>query len=55
MVSFKQKPFPRLAAYKDMFNRVISIYSGGKTFACTGWRIGWAVGPKYFIDELKEV
>ena len=29
--------------------------SGGKTFSCTGWRVGWAVGPKNLIDKLKDI
>ena len=46
--------FPRISNYKDIWNRVINIYSGGKTFSCTGWRIGWAIGPKELINPLKE-
>lgn len=53
MVSFIGQ-FPRIANYQDMWKKVISIFSGGKTFSCTGWRIGWAIGPKELIDPLKE-
>ena len=29
--------------------------SGGKLFGVTGWRIGWAFGPKTFIDKMYSV
>lgn len=35
----------RFAHCKDMFDRTISLYSAGKTFSCTGWRVGYAVAP----------
>lgn len=54
-VVFNKKPFPRLANYKDLWNRTISIFSGGKTYSCTGWRVGWAIGPANLIEPLKEL
>ena len=30
----------RIATMPDMFDRVISLFSAGKTFSCTGWRVG---------------
>lgn len=53
MVCF-EKEFPRIAKYNNMWDRVISVFSGGKTFSCTGWRVGWAIGPESIINELKE-
>jgi len=53
MVSYINE-FPWIGSHKNLWDRVISIYSGGKTFSCTGWRIGWAIGPKDLIDELKQ-
>ena len=29
-----------------MFERTISLFSAGKTFSCTGWRVGYAIAPK---------
>ena len=54
-VYYQKGDFPRISKYKNLFERVISIYSGGKTFSCTGWRIGWAVGPQHLITKLKEI
>ena len=38
-----------------MWNKVISVYSGGKTFSCTGWRLGWAIGSEPLISKLKNI
>ena len=35
-----------------MFDRTISLYSAGKTFSCTGWRIGYAVAPAALCAPL---
>jgi aspartate/methionine/tyrosine aminotransferase len=36
----------------DMWKRTISVYSAGKTFSCTGWRIGFAIGNEQLIAPL---
>ena len=36
-----------------MFEQTLSIYSVGKTFSCTGWRVGYAIGPEHLITPLK--
>jgi len=35
-----------------MWDRTVSVYSGGKIFSVTGWRIGWAVGPEHLISPM---
>lgn len=34
-----------LASRPGMADRTVSISSAGKTFSCTGWKIGWACAP----------
>jgi N-succinyldiaminopimelate aminotransferase len=34
-----------LATLPGMRERTVVISSGGKTFSCTGWKIGWACAP----------
>jgi len=29
--------------------------SAGKTFACTGWKVGWAIGPSHLIKAVTAV
>jgi kynurenine--oxoglutarate transaminase/cysteine-S-conjugate beta-lyase/glutamine--phenylpyruvate transaminase len=54
-IVFSHSSLPRLANYKNLFERTLNVYSGGKTYSCIGWRIGWAVGPEHLIDQLKDV
>ena len=42
----------RLATVAGMEDRTITISSSGKTFSCTGWKLGWAVGPAHLIRGL---
>ena len=52
MVYDGARPFPRLAALPGMWERCITVSSSGKTFSCTGWKIGWAVGPPLLIGGM---
>ncbi|WP_460687010.1 methionine aminotransferase [Niabella aquatica] len=36
-------------------NKVISIYSFGKTFHITGWKIGYCVAPKEITEAFKSI
>lgn len=38
-----------IASLPGMWERTITIGSAGKTFSVTGWKIGWAFGPKHLI------
>src|SRR5699024_7978713 len=40
------------ATLPGMFDRTITIGSGGKTFSVTGWKIGWAYGPEQLMAQL---
>lgn len=40
------------AAAPELRERTIIINGVSKTYAMTGWRLGWAVGPKDFISEM---
>jgi len=33
------------ASLPGMFERTITLFSAGKTFSCTGWRVGYIVAP----------
>src|SRR4029450_4314014 len=35
-----------LATLPGMRERTLRISSAGKTFSCTGWKIGWGSGPR---------
>eukprot|EP00924_Labyrinthula_sp_SR-Ha-C_P008130 maker-scaffold_11-snap-gene-4.40-mRNA-1 protein AED:0.02 eAED:0.02 QI:80/1/1/1/1/1/3/157/410 len=33
-------------------NEVIGLYSAGKTFSCTGWRVGYTIASKTITEQL---
>ncbi len=41
-----------IASLPEMRNRTISIYSFSKTYAMTGWRIGYAVANEAIVREM---
>ncbi|MHA0289072.1 pyridoxal phosphate-dependent aminotransferase [Mycobacterium sp. C3-094] len=42
-----------LAGYPGMAERTITISSAGKMFNVTGWKIGWACGPRHLIAGVR--
>ena len=44
-----------VARYLALASRSILIYSFGKTFHATGWKLGYAVGPKNLMQEFRKV
>jgi N-succinyldiaminopimelate aminotransferase len=42
-----------LAGYPGMAERTITISSAAKMFNCTGWKIGWACGPRELIAGVR--
>jgi N-succinyldiaminopimelate aminotransferase len=48
-------PHLPLAALPGMRERTVRISSAGKTFSCTGWKIGWASGPPPLVAAVLRV
>jgi N-succinyldiaminopimelate aminotransferase len=42
-----------LATLPGMWERTLTISSGGKTFAFTGWKVGWATGPAELVSAVR--
>lgn len=42
-----------LAGYPGMAERTVTVSSAGKMFNATGWKIGWACGPRDLIAGLR--
>jgi kynurenine--oxoglutarate transaminase/cysteine-S-conjugate beta-lyase/glutamine--phenylpyruvate transaminase len=42
-----------MASLPGMWERTVTIGSAGKTFSVTGWKIGWAFGPKHLIRYMQ--
>jgi N-succinyldiaminopimelate aminotransferase len=48
-------PHVPLATLPGMRDRTLRISSAGKTFSCTGWKIGWASGPRPLVSAALRV
>lgn len=44
-----------VAAIDGMWDRTVTAFTLSKTYAMTGWRIGYAVGPEPIIDEMEKL
>jgi N-succinyldiaminopimelate aminotransferase len=42
-----------LATLPGMAERTLTISSSGKTFSLTGWKIGWATGPRALVSAVQ--
>ncbi len=41
-----------IASMDGMFDRTITVNGVSKTYAMTGWRLGWAIAPKEYVKTL---
>ena len=48
-------PHVPLASLPGMRERTLRISSAGKTFSCTGWKVGWATGPAELVSTVLRV
>ncbi|MEL6921329.1 MAG: pyridoxal phosphate-dependent aminotransferase, partial [Pseudomonadota bacterium] len=44
-----------LLAYPDIRDRVIILNGWSKTWAMTGWRMGWSIWPDTLIDKVRKL
>ena len=49
---FDKKEIPTLLNYPDLYDRLIVLNGWSKTYAMTGWRLGWSVWPEKLIDHV---
>ncbi|KAJ9619313.1 arylformamidase [Taxawa tesnikishii (nom. ined.)] len=46
-------PFTRIATLSpEIAKLTLTVGSGGKNFYCTGWRVGWLIGPEHLIHYV---
>lgn len=50
---FDDIEFVPFASVPGMYDRTVSVYSSGKTFSVTGWKVGWTVGPPNLISKIQ--
>jgi aspartate/methionine/tyrosine aminotransferase len=51
-IVFDDAKHVRLATLPGMWELTLTLGGAGKTFSCTGWRIGWAIGPAQLQEAL---
>ena len=44
-----------IGSLEGMSERTISVFTLSKSYAMTGWRVGYAVAPSIFIDEMEKL
>ena len=49
---FDQKEIPTLLNYPELYDRLIILNGWSKTYAMTGWRLGWSVWPEKLIEHV---
>ena len=49
---FDKKEIPTFFNYPDLFDRLIVLNGWSKTYAMTGWRLGWGVWPEQLIEHV---
>ena len=50
---FDGRPHVPLCTLDGMRERTLTISSAGKTFSVTGWKIGWATGPRELVAAVQ--
>jgi len=49
---FDDKEIPTFFNYPHLYDRLIILNGWSKTYAMTGWRLGWGVWPENLIDHV---
>ena len=54
-IVFEEQGHVQIRSLPDMEHRTITISSIGKSFSCTGWKIGWAISSPELQVPLRKV
>ena len=49
---FNNKEIPTFLNYPELYDRLIILNGWSKTYAMTGWRLGWGVWPRNLIEHV---
>ncbi len=44
-----------IASLPGMADRTMTVFSASKTYAMSGWRVGWAIAPPSWVKEIAKV
>ena len=54
-ILFDGKIHESILKYPDLFQRAFVVFSFGKVYQCTGWKIGYCVAPGWLMKEFSKV
>ncbi len=54
-ITFDGERHESVLRYPELFERAFVISSFGKTFHCTGWKMGYCVAPEAFTVEFRKI
>ena len=54
-ITFDGLPHESVLSYPGLFKRAFVVSSFGKTFHCTGWKMGYCVAPHELMAEFRKV
>lgn len=52
---FDDKKHQSILRYPDLFQRSFVCFSFGKTYHCTGWKLGYCIAPQPLMNEYRKV
>ena len=52
---FDDKKHLSILNYPELFERSFVCFSFGKTYHCTGWKLGYCIAPKSLMQEFRKV
>lgn len=54
-LTFDEKPHESVLNYPSLFERSMVIYSFGKVFHATGWKMGYCIAPESIMKEFRKI
>ncbi len=52
---YDELPHESMLKYPELFERSFVTFSFGKTYHCTGWKLGYCIAPAAFTKEFRKV
>jgi methionine aminotransferase len=54
-ITFDECPHETILAHAELAARSVAVFSFGKTFHATGWKVGYCVAPENLTVELRKI
>ncbi len=52
---FEDKVHESILKYPELYSRSYVCFSFGKTYHCTGWKLGYIISPEYLSNEFRSI